>query len=103
MFRKDSWREMRPALCAEDNSAVSVAARIFPATVTVEGLASGKPRGSGDTTAGTSEEMQPCPPEMEMRLPPPPPNYSHVAIGGNLVLLNWVNFQIADVFRVEIK
>jgi hypothetical protein len=47
--------------------------------------------------------VEPCPPELEMRLPPPPPNYAHVVIGGNLVLLNQVNFQVADVFHVELK
>jgi hypothetical protein len=47
--------------------------------------------------------MQPCPPDLEQMLPPPPPNYSHVVIGGNLVLLNRLNFQIADVFRLDIN
>src|SRR5713226_2119882 len=35
-----------------------------------------------------------CPPDLERMLPPPPPNYAHVVIGGNLVLLNRANFQI---------
>jgi hypothetical protein len=35
-------------------------------------------------------------------LPPPLPNYAHVVIGGNLVLVNRVNFQIADVFHSDI-
>jgi len=47
--------------------------------------------------------MQPCPRELEMMLPPPPPNYAHVVIGGNLVLVNRVNFEIADVFHFEIN
>jgi hypothetical protein len=42
---------------------------------------------------------QPCPRELEVMLPPPPPNYVHVVIGGNLVLYNRANFQIADVFH----
>jgi hypothetical protein len=36
-------------------------------------------------------------------LPPPPPNYAHVVIGGNLVLVNRVTFQVADVFRLDIN
>ncbi len=53
---------------------------------------------------GLQKKMQRCPPDIERMLPPPPPNYAHVVIGGNLVLLNRANFQIADVFHlVEIQ
>ncbi|MFZ0863429.1 MAG: hypothetical protein ABR881_13245 [Candidatus Sulfotelmatobacter sp.] len=48
-------------------------------------------------------QMRPCPHELEVMLPPPPPNYAHVVIGGNLVLVNRANFQIADVFHFEIN
>ena len=47
--------------------------------------------------------MQPCPHELEVMLPPPPPNHIHVFIGGNLVLVNRSNYQIADVFHFEIN
>jgi hypothetical protein len=47
--------------------------------------------------------MQPCPHELEVTLPPPPPNHVHVFIGGNLVLVNRANFQIADVFHFDIN
>jgi hypothetical protein len=47
--------------------------------------------------------MQPCPPDLERMLPPPPPNYAHFVIGGNLVLLNRANFQIADIFHIAIQ
>ncbi|MGC2474325.1 MAG: hypothetical protein WA485_08315 [Candidatus Sulfotelmatobacter sp.] len=47
--------------------------------------------------------MQPCPHELEVMLPPPPPNYVHVVIGGNLVLYNRANFQVADVFHVSLN
>jgi hypothetical protein len=57
----------------------------------------------GTLPPGLQKKMQPCPRDLEMRLPPPPPNYAHVVIGGNLVLLNRANFQIADVFHLEIK
>jgi hypothetical protein len=57
----------------------------------------------GTLPPGLQKKMQPCPSELERMLPPPPPNYAHVVIGGNLVLLNRVNFQIADVFHLEIN
>jgi|ERR1700722_8159227 hypothetical protein len=47
-------------------------------------------------------QMRPCPRELEVMLPPPPPNYAHFVIGGNLVLVNRANFQIADVFHFDI-
>ncbi len=57
----------------------------------------------GTLPLGLQRKMQPCPPDLERMLPPPPPNYAHVVIGGNLVLLNRANFQIADVFQIEIQ
>ena len=47
-------------------------------------------------------QMQPCPHELEVMLPPPPPHYAHFVIGGNLVLVNRANFQVADVFHFDI-
>jgi hypothetical protein len=57
----------------------------------------------GTLPPGLQKKMQPCPRELEVMLPPAPPNYAHVVIGGNLVLVNRVNFQIADVFHFEIN
>lgn len=57
----------------------------------------------GTLPPGLRKKMQPCPRDLERMLPPPPPNYAHVVIGGNLVLLNRANFQIADVFHIEIQ
>ena len=48
------------------------------------------------------QRMQPCPHELEVMLPPPQPGFAHVFIGGNLVLVNRANFQVADVFHFEI-
>ena len=56
----------------------------------------------GTLPPGLQKKMQPCPQELEIMLPPPPPNYAHFVIGGNLVLVNRANFQIADVFHFEI-
>ncbi|HYM74668.1 MAG TPA: hypothetical protein VE377_01715 [Candidatus Dormibacteraeota bacterium] len=57
----------------------------------------------GVLPVGLRGRMQPCPRELEVMLPPPPPNHVHVFIGGNLVLYNRANFQIADVFHFDIQ
>lgn len=56
---------------------------------------------NGTLPPGLRRKMQPCPRELEVMLPPPPPNYAHVFIGGNLVLVNRVSFQVADVFHFD--
>jgi hypothetical protein len=58
---------------------------------------------NGTLPPGLRGRMQPCPRELEVMLPPPPPNYVHVFVGGNLVLYNRASFQIADVFHFEIN
>lgn len=57
----------------------------------------------GFLTPDLRRQMRPCSHELEVALPPPPPNYAHVVIGGHLVLMNRANFQIADVFHFEIN
>ena len=56
---------------------------------------------NGTLPPGLRGRMQPCPHELEVMLPPPEPGYRHVFIGGNLVLVNRVNFQVADVFHFD--
>lgn len=56
---------------------------------------------NGTLPPGLRRKMEPCPRELEVMLPPPPPNYAHVFIGGNLVLVNRVSFQVADVFHFD--
>ena len=58
---------------------------------------------NGTLPPGLRGRMQPCPREVEVMLPPPPPNFVHVVIGGNLVLYNRANFQVADVFQFDIN
>lgn len=55
----------------------------------------------GTLPPGLRKKFYPCPPEFVRELPPPPPNCEHVFIGGHVVLLNRVNFQIVDVFHFE--
>jgi hypothetical protein len=57
----------------------------------------------GTLPPGLRKQMQPCPHELEAMFPPPPPNYAHVVIGGNVVLVNRLNFQIADVMHLEVN
>jgi hypothetical protein len=57
----------------------------------------------GTLPRGLRGQMQPCPHELEAMFPPPPPNYTHVVIGGNVVLVNRLNFQIADVMHLEVN
>jgi hypothetical protein len=56
---------------------------------------------NGTLPPGLQKKVQPCPRELEAMLPPPPPNYVHVVIGGNLVMYNRATFQIGDVFRLD--
>lgn len=56
---------------------------------------------NGTLPPGLRGKMQPCPRELEAMLPPPPPNYEHVFVGGSLVLVNRVSFQIGDVFHFD--
>ena len=56
----------------------------------------------GTLPPGLRVQIHPCPHELEAMFPPPPPNYMHVVVGGNLVLVNRANFQIADVFHLQI-
>jgi hypothetical protein len=56
---------------------------------------------NGSLPPGLQKKMQPCPRELEAMLPPPPPNYVHVVIGGNLVMYNRATLQIGDVFRLD--
>ena len=56
---------------------------------------------NGTLPPGLRSRMQPCPRELEVMLPPPAPGYRHVFIGGNLVLVNRVSFQVADVFHFD--
>src|SRR5215469_301246 len=56
---------------------------------------------NGTLPPGLRKKMQPCPHELEAMLPPPPPNYVHVVIGGNLVMYNRATLQIGDVFRLD--
>jgi hypothetical protein len=56
---------------------------------------------NGTLPPGLQKKIQPCPRELEAMLPPAPPNYVHVVIGGNLVMYNRATLQIGDVFRLD--
>jgi len=46
--------------------------------------------------------VQPCPEELERRLPPPPRDCAHVIIGGHLVLMNRKTSVVLDVVHLEL-
>jgi hypothetical protein len=56
----------------------------------------------GTLPPGLQKRVQPCPIELERRLPPPPPECAHVLIGGHVVLLNRHSNLVVDIFHVEI-
>jgi len=56
----------------------------------------------GTLPPGLQKRIQPVPVELEQRLPPPPPDYAHVVIGGNVVLLNRQTNFVSAVFHLEI-
>lgn len=53
----------------------------------------------GTLPPGLQKRLQPCPEELERRLPPPPPDCAHLVIGGHLVLLNRKTNIIVDIFN----
>jgi hypothetical protein len=59
------------------------------------------PRGS--LPPGLQKRVQPCPVELERRLPPPPPDCMNVEIGGHVVLLNHSTNVVVDIFRFEVN
>jgi hypothetical protein len=57
----------------------------------------------GELPPGLQKRLQPCPEDLERRLPPPPPDCAHVLIGGHIVLLNRRSNIVVDVFHFEIR
>ncbi len=55
----------------------------------------------GTLPPGLEKKIQPCPVELERRLPPPPPGGQHVLIGGHLVLINRNTHVVLDVMHFE--
>jgi hypothetical protein len=57
----------------------------------------------GALPPGLQKRVQPCPIELERRLPPPPPDCVNVLIGGHIVLLNHKTNIVVDVFHFEVN
>lgn len=55
----------------------------------------------GTLPPGLQKRIQPCPEELERRLPPPPPDCAHVLVAGHLVLLNRRTNVVVDIFHFE--
>lgn len=56
----------------------------------------------GTLPPGLQKRMHTCPVEVERFLPPPPVGYSHMVIGGHIVLVNPKTFFVLDVFHFEL-
>jgi len=54
----------------------------------------------GTLLPGLRDQIRPCPKDLLRRLPPPPPDCEHVAIGSRIVLLNRQTFMVLDVFEL---
>jgi len=57
----------------------------------------------GSLPPGLQKRLQPCPEDLERRLPPPPPDCAHVLVGGHLVLLNRRTNVVVDIFHFEVR
>lgn len=55
----------------------------------------------GTLPPGLRGRMEPCPDDLERRLPPPPEGYGHFLIGGHIVLVNRRSFFVLDIFHFE--
>src|SRR5262249_35359305 len=53
---------------------------------------------NGTLPPGLQKKLYSCPPELERRLPPPPPDCAHVLVGGHIVLLNRKTKVVVDIF-----
>jgi Ni/Co efflux regulator RcnB len=57
----------------------------------------------GSLPPGLQRRIQPCPDDLERRLPPPPVGYAHVLLGGHIVLLNPRSYVVVDIIHFEIR
>jgi hypothetical protein len=55
----------------------------------------------GTLPPGLRGYMRPCPVEVVHYLPPAPAGYMHIAIGGNIALVNKNTYFVLDVFHFE--
>jgi len=54
----------------------------------------------GQLPPGLQKKVHSCPPDLERQLPPPPPECTHVLVGGNIVLLNRKTNIVVDIFAL---
>ena len=57
---------------------------------------------NGSLPPGLQKRVEPCPRDLERYLPPPPPNCSHVLIGGHIVLWNQKTNVVVDFLHLEL-
>ena len=57
---------------------------------------------NGTLPPGLQRRIEPCPRDLERYLPPPPPDCSHILIGGHIVLLNRKTNVVVDFVHLEL-
>jgi Ni/Co efflux regulator RcnB len=57
----------------------------------------------GSLPPGLQKRLQPCPEELERRLPPPPAECAHMLVGGHVILLNRRTNVVVDVVHFEVR
>jgi hypothetical protein len=57
----------------------------------------------GTLPPGLEKRLQPCPEDLERRLPLPPPECAHVLVGGHIVLLNRRTNVVVDFVHFEVR
>ena len=53
----------------------------------------------GSLPPGLQKRLQPCPEDLERRLPQAPPDCAHLLIAGNIILLNRRTNLVVDIFH----
>jgi hypothetical protein len=57
----------------------------------------------GTLPPGLQKRVQPCPRELDRELPPPPPECTHVLVGGHIVLLNQRTNVVVDFVHSDVR
>jgi hypothetical protein len=55
----------------------------------------------GQLPPGLQKKIRPVPVELDRRLPPLPPDYRRVVIGGHIVVMNRHTSLVIDIFHIE--
>ncbi len=85
-YYHDHYRHLPPGLAKKDRLPPGWERRLRPRYVLADDM---------------RPYMRPCPPDLEERLPPPPPDCVHTVIGGHVVLMNSRTYMVLDIFHFD--